>query len=304
MVLYKYRAGKYIDMFKSLDLVFSPPSLFSDPFEGRPVANTHADELARTKKLIAWYGPIIRENWQAALEQCKPPDVDAFAENFIKKYLEKNSNLEASMLRMIAEEVVANADDTQIGVLSLSATPSSPLMWAQYADEHRGFVVGFDSTSDFFKPTEHGLGPPMKVQYSTERPTWSWASLATHNRFLTKSVDFMYEQEWRVLRRLSDSAGALDQPEDHATGGALPTAMRPKRHRFRFDPTAVKRVILGARMPYSRMQECVDTIRSDARLANIELLCAEPDSREYRMNIRPAAPFLMRHDSEEGLQQV
>ena len=36
------------------------------------------------------------------------------------------------------------------GVLSLSRTNDSLLMWAHYADSHRGFVLGLDETHPFF----------------------------------------------------------------------------------------------------------------------------------------------------------
>jgi|SRR5580658_5344823 hypothetical protein len=36
------------------------------------------------------------------------------------------------------------------GVLCLSEAPANLLMWAHYADSHRGFVVEFDPASPFF----------------------------------------------------------------------------------------------------------------------------------------------------------
>lgn len=200
MLLYKYRMGKYATMFKTMELIFSPPSLFSDPFECRPVAKTDDDETVLVKKTIARFMPILQRDMQDAIAAKGPAPLGPIMETCIDKYFGSKKPLDALMLRHFIGEDIANANDTQIGILSLSATGSSPLMWAQYADEHRGFAVGFDSSDDFFKPSAPGFGQPMKVQYSTERPTWTWADLTEYNRFLTKSVDFLYEQEWRVLR--------------------------------------------------------------------------------------------------------
>ena len=41
------------------------------------------------------------------------------------------------------------------GLLCLTRTPTNPLMWAHYADSHRGVVIGIDATSA-------GLTNPIK----------------------------------------------------------------------------------------------------------------------------------------------
>ena len=83
-------------------------------------------------------------------------------------------------------------------------------MWAHYADSHRGFVIGFDSNSDFFNPDNgkaiDGLRP---VTYSGERAEFPESGLtsadsaqlhsANEQLFFTKNSDWAYEQEMRIL---------------------------------------------------------------------------------------------------------
>ena len=38
----------------------------------------------------------------------------------------------------------------QVGILCLTEVPDSLLMWAHYADSHKGFLVGFNTTHTFF----------------------------------------------------------------------------------------------------------------------------------------------------------
>jgi hypothetical protein len=296
MLLYKYRSSEYMNMFQTWEVIFSPPSQFADPFECRPVSKTIADEAVRMKAVIKWFRPSLQKEIQAALKLDDNPDIDKPVDGFYDRYFGEKRSLSDTMLRYLAEESIANSDDKQVGVFSLSATCNSPLMWEQYADGHRGFVVGLNSADRFFKAREHGFGRPMRVQYSTERPTWSWATLAEPNRFLTKSVNFMYEQEWRVLRKLNEGLDTLAEKGTPETLGLSLLGVRPQRFRFRLNPTSVSRVILGARMAIEDQLKIVDIIHADSRLRKVRILCAQVDEREYRMNIKPAPSHIVRGD--------
>jgi hypothetical protein len=61
---------------------------------------------------------------------------------------ETDKDVEAYLVRMLARDIKDELDDefSQHGVLSLSATWSSALMWSHYADEHRGICVEYDTT--------------------------------------------------------------------------------------------------------------------------------------------------------------
>jgi len=41
-------------------------------------------------------------------------------------------------------------------LLSLARSNSNIIMWSHYASQHTGFVIGLDSTSDFFSPGYEG----------------------------------------------------------------------------------------------------------------------------------------------------
>ena len=48
---------------------------------------------------------------------------------------------------------------TQTAILSLTRSPLNPLMWANYSDGHRGFIIGFDAASSGFTEEEVNLVP-------------------------------------------------------------------------------------------------------------------------------------------------
>lgn len=105
---------------------------------------------------------------------------------------------------------VIDALATTVRALCLSEVPDSLLMWSHYADHHVGAVLKFDArseTADYFA----GARP---VNYAKKLPSFS-DPLSLVRRFLglqvedaekylsrqlfTKSVEWAYEKEWRVL---------------------------------------------------------------------------------------------------------
>lgn len=86
-----------------------------------------------------------------------------------------------------------------LGVFSLSRDPTNILMWSHYADHHKGFVVELRIAMD---APMHLLERfmPFPVEYRVERPVVDWASGCDVTQyFLTKSPDWRYEQEERML---------------------------------------------------------------------------------------------------------
>lgn len=84
-----------------------------------------------------------------------------------------------------------------VGVLSLTEQPDNMLMWAHYANSHRGYCLELDAT---IQP----LSLTYRVQYAAERPTFR---LFYQNRadilkqtLLHKADFWRHEREWRLIR--------------------------------------------------------------------------------------------------------
>lgn len=98
----------------------------------------------------------------------------------------------------------------KIGILALSENPSNLLMWAHYANEHRGFTVGFDATNNFFdqkRSSVDQLRHLRKVKYSETRPRLIFSQINSIDDLMVKSADWAYEKEWRLLHPLDDVKG-------------------------------------------------------------------------------------------------
>ena len=82
------------------------------------------------------------------------------------------------------------------GVLCFSRRWSSPLLWAHYADKHRGICLGFDLADEFVKP----------IEYVSERlpfPTQPRETIGEQWLF-TKFDGWKYENEVRVFTSRDD----------------------------------------------------------------------------------------------------
>ena len=89
------------------------------------------------------------------------------------------------------------------GVLSLAETANNNLMWSHYSDSHRGFCMGFE-----YHETNILGQYGDRVTYVEKMPKPSIASFSMdaggeviHQIAYTKSSEWAYEQEWRVLKQ-------------------------------------------------------------------------------------------------------
>jgi len=97
------------------------------------------------------------------------------------------------------------------GIVSMCLDPRHMLMWSHYADEHRGFVLGFCSPLN--SPTEDGIPEEriwellcgLRVEYQEDRPVVRYPEIVddtdelVRRLLLIKSSVWEYEQEVRCI---------------------------------------------------------------------------------------------------------
>lgn len=116
----------------------------------------------------------------------------------------------------------------QIKILSLTVRPDINLMWAHYANAHRGIAIRLRNIPAIGSP--YGMAKPMI--YSSEPPEFfkeaylinAFCGIETMNtREITesivfrKSLDWQYEQEWRIS---TGHGRNVDQPYQDAPFGS------------------------------------------------------------------------------------
>lgn len=277
MILYKYLSQTRIDVIEKNMIRFTQYGDFNDPFE----LNPNIDKLAEEDEIKN----LVEKNFAKLIEEeyDKNAIISAFIskENFI--HLARNKEESIKNLVVDIEPHIANllpnmlqqTTNSLLGALSLSEICDHELMWSHYADEHKGYVVGFDSSHSFFnqkKSPEDELRHLRKIKYRRSPPVINLMKTNASELFFVKSSKWEYEVEWRMLLPLSDSRKVLDK-EPYPI------------HLFKFPIQAIKTIILGARIS-DKNRESIKSILKKDKLSQIKLFQAYLDSSSYGILIK------------------
>jgi hypothetical protein len=198
---------------------FTQPSAFNDPFELLPEIITPLD--AQERPITLSFDIVSGRPAMSARALETIPDGCGSSD---------------AMSRDIVQQL-----NQLIGILSLTHANDSLLMWSHYADQYAGAVVGFDGSHDFFRGQ-------IDVEYRSTRPKRHVDSYLTGTpvsvaELCTKSKQWEYEQEVRVIRQLSVcQSSATDSRGFPVFVKSVPIE-------------AIKTVILGERTPVNEQRE-------------------------------------------------
>jgi hypothetical protein len=205
--LYKYRpfSVNSLRMITEAEVFYARPSSFNDPMDCDPTIEVDIGRASLEKLLFKLF------------LQTRDRDTASRDVGYLRYLSSEHGNyltdpdVEDYLKRLLASDIKRELDSElgNAGVLSLSATWQSALMWSHYADEHRGICIEYDTTDQ-----EHPhLGP---VNYTAPRAIktsdlWRWkmrddAASADKVRqiyFYSKSSEWKYEREWRDVATTS-----------------------------------------------------------------------------------------------------
>ena len=159
---------------------FSRPDKFNDPWDCRVHYRVPTNDAAK-KRVFDWpigehrkRHPSISDSERARLAQNCISDITEFSRKMEKEvYLALCKNFR---------------------VYCLSEHPDSALMWAHYTASHTGICLEFDAlTAPFTRAT--GATP---VEYSKAYPDHDICNTG-YQPLVTKSDDWFYEAEWRLI---------------------------------------------------------------------------------------------------------
>jgi hypothetical protein len=246
-IVYKYCKPDRIDILEARKIMLSRPGVFNDPFELKPHYECSAEfvlpvpqgatESARAQ---------IAEMQRRINEQVFPPSA--------------------------IDTVLENATQT-IVLLSLSENRDSLLMWAHYAAAHTGFVIGFSEPGEILaidSPHRH----IAKVTYSDVRPSHpTFEEITNDELLLTKSKEWEYEQEWRILDSLYSADGDA-------------TREAPDCWPFKFRPESIKEVIVGCRAS-EEFAKRIEGALDKPPYRHVQQLRAFRHRRDYKLRFAP-----------------
>lgn len=310
MSLYKYVTADRIDVLENELIRFSQPSVLNDPWDTRPhverlITDYDLEELSKPltdkpdDELVNYISEIIekearvRNLGDVSLEEIKqaliegnkqfPGELRAFYEGVFAETLTSAKEVLAQ-----AHEYIPQAIDKALGILSLTKKPDHPLMWSHYAATHSGFVLVFNETHEFFSSAlqqSDDVGGLHRIRYCSERPKFdplidmsrleemenseyfiSWMDKV----FFTKSQEWEYEQEWRIINSLKHADKILTVPSGDV-------------YLFHLPSSCIEGVILGQNMAPDKKEKIIEFMSFDDRYKHTQLLQARSSTAEFKI---------------------
>ncbi len=187
-VLYRYKYLPFNDnglkMVTEGTLKFTCPLEFNDPFDCIPAYDPESiEKLGITR-------PDLLKKAGAALGMTPA------------QRIQKRSMLLQNVKNAVESGAFAKDMAKNVSIFCVSRTPCHTLMWSHYANCHKGFVVELKIAMN--APSELvEFVLPQEVNYKSNRPVLDWGRRVDEedliNCYFTKSIDWEYEQEERVI---------------------------------------------------------------------------------------------------------
>jgi len=218
------------------NLKFSKPSEFNDPFDCNLTIDTN-----NSREEIDAYISMLQ----------KSKDLNEYQVKEVRRKFHSPKEL-----YKITNDSVGKAKET-FGVTCFSTMCDNILMWAHYADKHRGVCLKFNILADaeFFMT-------PFPVRYKKKYPKYNYIrNREGVAKFLleTKSIDWEYENEIRVMKR----------------GAGL----------YNFKKESICEIIFGANTPESD-KETIKEMVGKLKFEGVDFKSAEISKKKFKIRIK------------------
>ncbi|MGD0017258.1 MAG: DUF2971 domain-containing protein [Verrucomicrobiia bacterium] len=268
MIIYQYRDEGGLCVLRTGELRLSLLDSFNDPFELAPSAidfssmtKEHCIEFV-TERFDEWYERDGQFRGLGDKETCR------------KILLTNPSRIADLLVARLPENVewvrsqFAAYAKPHWAIGCFSKRNDSILMWAHYAKQHTGLVIGYDTDQEPFSLTGKYLDL-LEVEYRDCKPIY-------HHRHdvdefqkeffaaaKSKFTDWQYEQEVRII---------------------VPrTSLREGRFMC-LRPQSVASVIFGCRCPLSTKQAAMQYLNQD-RLKHVAIYTANQNKEDYKLDL-------------------
>ena len=155
----------------------------------------------------------------------------------LASFLGKTFNVDSSGV-IESVETIKNFKNS-LGIYSLSTTFSNELMWAHYANSHKGFCLEYETTKLKDKYLAPEMVTELEVDYNPKPQTLTYLDIKEKNKilkklFATKSLNWSYEKE---IRLIFDTFELKD-----------------------YHPSALTGIYFGTRFPSEKKQQLINSL--------------------------------------------
>jgi len=257
-ILFKYRSwsepydsGRFQRKLLTHNQIYlSSANQFNDPFDFSLPINFDIKEYTREnivkKTFLAMKREFPDQPNEVILKEAKGRyDSGIFNDNYWKQ---------------IAE--IEKQEAYKIGIFCLSKKKNDLLMWAHYADWHKGYCVGIQKS----ELSKHFINDALlqPIYYKTKFPLYKFINPDPDQhiqRLFTKSRHWAYEKEYRFIK--ADSAGTT----------------------IELNNEAIKEIILGLKMSEADMNEILKL--KNNKYPNAKIYKCELSKSEFKVDIKP-----------------
>ena len=176
--------------------------------------NTNSNSLSilKDKKIWAAKPESLNDPFDCKIKFIPEINSEAFS-----KYLNRTGRSTGNLQRdyetfLEGLQEFREKDINKFGVFSMSQIKDNILMWSHYANQHKGFCIGFvrkndNSVGDITKarPVKYDCNYP-EINPFDENGNYDRSSFK--KMFFTKAKDWKYEKEWRLVY----DEGGKEQP--------------------------------------------------------------------------------------------
>ncbi len=252
---------------------FTQAKYFNDQFELKPhiqkIAN-NIDELKRmlNSKVPEEYGELYKKS---GMFQIKFNNITLDVNDKTLKDVMNSQRCKKLINNKLNKEM-----SNKIGLISLTTKKNNLLMWAHYASSHKGFVIQFDHKNDFFK-TRTYLNKEnieneiylQKVNYDKDRPSECLYTLDKQSTLFTKSKEWKYEKEYRMIMPL-EKIGLNEK----------------SLYLEKFPANMIKAIYLGCNMKKRNKDTIISIIKDKEILKNVQVYDSHISDKYYKLNFK------------------
>ena len=194
--VFKFVCAERTDVILNQRIAFTPPNRFNDLFDVRPQVKPVTDRAFLQKHAKGAEREFLKTLPRRQRPQNKKQRIRIF-----KKLRAGAVEHFQGQAQSFAGDIEAQLQDEiskVFGILCFAEVLHEDLMWAHYADSHRGFVIEFDTAHPSFR----ALGDLVQVEYLPHRPIYD-AVEGAKGFWRQKPDKWSYEHEWRISRLLA-----------------------------------------------------------------------------------------------------
>lgn len=222
------------DPLERLELYFSSPALFNDPFDSKIKYNY---SLLNDEERNGYIQKLLSKGKQN-FDNSSIPLSHQNRVRIIEMMMNDKEKFQAW-----AEELEIDIINKTIGIISFSQHWKNVLMWSHYAKDHSGYCIGLNEAKvRNIGKIEYGgkVNYPRDNKFPSIHPMMD-ENESFYRKFFTKSKDWHYEEEYRIVN-------FIHPDKDIDTSSRL----------LKYNADFIDEVILGIKMKESDRKEIID----------------------------------------------